>query len=97
MTDDTGPAPGMGAAPAPPEKAQQLCDTLARLCRVRAAAEILNICRLPFDAFGRGEQMTGLQRCTRGGTDPPQGPQRQGPAPDSPGAGGRVEKTKGER
>jgi hypothetical protein len=24
MTDDTGPAPGMGAAPAPPDKAQQL-------------------------------------------------------------------------
>ena len=40
--------------------------------------------------------MTGRQRCTRSGADPPQGPQRQGPAPDSPGAGGRLERTKGD-
>jgi hypothetical protein len=50
---------------------------------------------LPFDAFGRGEQMTGRQRCTRSGTDPPQGPQRQGPAPDSPGAGARLSSSRG--
>jgi len=40
--------------------------------------------------------MTGRQRCTRSGTDPPQGLQRQGRAPDPPGAGGRLERTKGD-